>query len=56
MSKLSELMVALCPDGVEYKTLEALGFFSNALTGKPNSCHGTNNTATRDANGRPAGF
>ncbi len=34
MSKLDELIVELCPDGVEYKTLEELGTFFSGLKGK----------------------
>ena len=34
MSKLQELIQKLCPDGVEYKTLEDIGSFFGGLTGK----------------------
>lgn len=34
MSKLQELINELCPDGVEYKTLNELGLFYGGLTGK----------------------
>ncbi len=54
MSKRSELMAALCPDGVAYRALGALGIYS-VLTGNPNTCHGTS-TAIRDANRCRAAF
>ena len=34
MSKLQELIQELCPDGVEYRTLEDIGSFFGGLTGK----------------------
>ena len=34
MSKLQKLINELCPDGVEYKTLNELGLFYGGLTGK----------------------
>lgn len=34
MSKLKELIQALCPNGVEYKKLEEIGTFFGGLTGK----------------------
>ena len=34
MSKLQELIRELCPNGVEYKTLEDIGSFFGGLTGK----------------------
>ena len=34
MTKLEELINELCPDGVEYFTLEELGIFYGGLTGK----------------------
>ena len=34
MSKLQELIQRLCPDGVEYKTIEQIGSFYGGLTGK----------------------
>lgn len=34
MSKLQELIQSLCPDGVEYKTIEQIGSFYGGLTGK----------------------
>ena len=34
MSKLEELITELCPEGVTYKPLEALGHFFGGLTGK----------------------
>lgn len=34
MSKLEQLINELCPDGVEYFALEALGSFYGGLTGK----------------------
>ena len=34
MSKLSELIAQLCPNGVEYKTLGECGKFYGGITGK----------------------
>lgn len=34
MSRLEELIAELCPAGVEYKTLGALGSFYGGITGK----------------------
>ena len=34
MSKIEELIEKLCPNGVEYKTLDELGNFLSGLTGK----------------------
>ena len=34
MSKLEELIAKLCPNGVEYKTMDELGYFYGGLTGK----------------------
>ena len=34
MSKLDELIKELCPNGVEYKTLDELGNFYGGITGK----------------------
>ena len=37
MSRLSELIAELCPDGVEYRTLGELGSFFGGLSGKSKS-------------------
>ena len=34
MSRIEELIEKLCPEGVEYKTLEELGNFYGGITGK----------------------
>ena len=34
MSRLDELILELCPNGVEYKQLKDLGVFYGGLTGK----------------------
>lgn len=34
MSRLSELIKKLCPDGVEYRKLDELGKFYGGITGK----------------------
>ena len=34
MSKLEELIQKLCPNGVEYKTMDELGYFYGGLSGK----------------------
>ena len=45
MSRLEELIAELCPDGVEYKPLNALGKFYGGLTGKSKNDF-TNGNAT----------
>lgn len=45
MSKLDELIATLCPDGVEFKTLEELFVIKNGYTpSKSNKDYWTNGT------------
>ena len=43
MSRLDELIKELCPDGVEYKTLDELGIFYGGLSGKKREDFGNGN-------------